>query len=182
MSGKTVLVVPEGYFVTEEGKVFSEDRVLTRKNRWGAEATFNYKGREIKPFKCKRGYLWVSLGRGYKQSIHRLVAMTYLPNSQGKPQVNHIDGNKENNKVDNLEWCDQSENMVHAASLGNRGGPYGKQKLVACDTLDQAMILEYRKAGSIKAMDGFMGCNYTTIGRYMGKRGLINKHKVNQYD
>ena len=180
---KTVLVVPDGYIITKDGRVFSEDRVLTRKNRWGVETEFNYKGRGIKPYKCKRGgYLWVSLGRGYKQSIHRLVAITYLPNPLGKPQVNHIDGNKENNRVDNLEWCDQSGNMVHAASLGNRGGPYGKQKLVACATLDQAMLAEYKKVGSVKAMDGFMSCDRSSIGRYMAKRNLISKHKVNQYD
>ena len=66
----------------------------------------------------ENGYLRVCLIDKNKKKrtilIHRLVAKTFIPNPKNKEQVNHIDGNKYNNCVENLEWCTQSENMQHA--------------------------------------------------------------------
>lgn len=50
--------------------------------------------------------------------VHRLVALAFLPQIDGKPHINHKDGNKLNNAVDNLEWCNRSENMLHAYKIG----------------------------------------------------------------
>lgn len=70
----------------------------------------------LKP--CNRNrYLIVLLSKnGIKKAInvHRLVAQAFIPNPDDKRTVNHIDGNKQNNCVDNLEWCSQSENVKHA--------------------------------------------------------------------
>lgn len=67
------------------------------------------------------GYKCVSLCNGGDKKfmqVHRLVALNFIPNPESKPQVNHIDGNKHNNHVDNLEWATQDENMSHAVSMG----------------------------------------------------------------
>lgn len=82
----------------------------------------NRKTRKIKnPTPMKGMYPKVSLQKGHKQyarNVHVLLARAFIPNPMGKPEVNHIDGNKSNNNLDNLEWVTRSENMVHARRTG----------------------------------------------------------------
>ena len=73
--------------------------------------------RILKQHKTNKGYLWVELynNKEHKKfSIHRLVAQAFILNPENKPQVNHKDGNKENNNVNNLEWVTNQENRNHA--------------------------------------------------------------------
>lgn len=75
----------------------------------------------LKLCKDKDGYMVVNLYKNkklYRKSVHRLVAATFIPNIDNKPQVNHIDGDKTNNRVSNLEWCTNSENQHHAWATG----------------------------------------------------------------
>lgn len=67
--------------------------------------------------KDRKGYFRCNLN-GKKVPVHRIVATAFVPNPQGKEQVNHIDGNKENNNAENLEWCTAAENMRHAVQTG----------------------------------------------------------------
>lgn len=73
-----------------------------------------------------KGYKSITLHKKGKRNyffIHRLVAEHFIPNPNNYPQVNHIDGNKTNNHVDNLEWCNNSQNMKHAYDNGLHSKP-----------------------------------------------------------
>ena len=81
----------------------------------------NITGVILSPRESTNGYMRVNLRRGDKpyekpktRSVHRLVAEAFIPAIPGKDYVNHIDGNKHNNNVSNLEWCTASENISHA--------------------------------------------------------------------
>ena len=104
------------YQVSNLGRVRSMDR-------WRKNGTNGYiqKGRILKQEISNCGYSMVHLSFNGKVKgvlVHRLVAIAFIPNPQNKEQVNHIDGRKQNNNTDNLEWATQSENTIHAHKKG----------------------------------------------------------------
>lgn len=79
----------------------------------------------LKPSPNPQGYLYVILSKDGKQStktIHRLLAEAFIPNLDNKPCINHKNGDKTDNSLDNLEWCNHSENNQHAWDIGLRKG------------------------------------------------------------
>lgn len=108
------------YQVSNEGRVKALSRVV--KSRWGTPKPL--KEKEIREIVDSLGYSRLSLskdGNVKAHKIHRLVAEAFLV---GEGQINHIDGNKQNNHVSNLEFCTQRENNIHAQETGLKPSKY----------------------------------------------------------
>lgn len=105
------------YQVSNLGNVRSLDREIAPNNR----VPYWRKGKICKQSKSNLGYMTVGFTvNNVKVSkyVHRLVAEAFIDNINDYPQVNHIDGDKTNNRVDNLEWCTNSQNHTHASKNG----------------------------------------------------------------
>lgn len=111
----------EGYYeASNKGKIRSMQRSVPNSEK-GSRLS---KAKEIAQNSTTRSnYLYVQLwkhNKVHRMSVHRMVALTFIPNPLSKSEVNHIDGNKINNLVDNLEWVTSSENKRHAFKIGLR--------------------------------------------------------------
>ena len=119
------------YMVSNTGKVMSVGgRCGTSRNPLMLKQSANHDG-----------YLKVRLlynGKDVTAKVHRLVAEAFIENSDGKETVNHKDGNKQNNHVDNLEWADRSEQMYHAYRYGLKPRMNGEKCPAAKLTNEQA--------------------------------------------
>ncbi len=116
------------YSITEYGEIWSNHRNIYRKHNIIQTGYHQVR-------LCKNGII-----KSYY--IAKLVAKAFIPNPENKTQVNHIDGNKDNNHASNLEWMTPRENVQHAVKLGllnNKGENHGSSKL------NRRQVLEIRK-------------------------------------
>ena len=98
--------------VSDDGKIYTLDHSYLRKNG----RLDNRKGKQLRPSVDKDGYERVVLTKdGIRKtySVHKLVSLAFIPNPENKTTINHIDGNKRNNNVSNLEWATEKENQNH---------------------------------------------------------------------
>ena len=135
------------YEVSNLGRVRSRPR--RRNNGGGREYTVP--GGILATSEQSAGYRVVGLRRGETSRlpcrVHRLVAEAFIPNPEGRPHVNHIDHDRANNVVWNLEWCTPAENLAHMTASGRRAAPWAGKR-------GPRAILSDEQVRSIRAATG----------------------------
>lgn len=148
----------EDYFITKDGRIY------------------NKKGQELKgKWVDNTGYYQIILRKNKKEKhvrIHRLVALTFIPNPDNLPQVNHIDGNKLNNNVENLEWCTNSENTQHGYDSNLYHSKRRSIKIKATHKVTKKEFI----FPSIRACSKSLSLNRKTIS------AILYDNKTNNYD
>lgn len=145
---KSVVGYEDYYEVSNFGRVKSLERVDCR-GRLQEE-------RILKPAKNRGGYLYITFSKIRKQRslmIHRLVAEVFIENPDNLPQVNHKDENKENNRVENLEWMTAKKNANYGTR--NERMTKAKSKPVYQYTLDGEFVKEWPSANEVQRQTGW---------------------------
>lgn len=163
------------YQVSDQGRVKS----LERKDCLGRTV----KERTLKPSPTKYGYLVVSLHAGGKQKmlrVHRLVCEAFHENPDNKPQVNHVNEDKTDNRACNLEWCTRIENMNHGTRNSRAGKAIAKanSKQTGQYTLDMELIKVWPSAREAERETGFDQSTISKVARGKHKQayGYIWKY------
>lgn len=142
------------------------------------ETVFAKNGMELGQRQNKNGYFQINVRIRKKQRtflVHRLLAIRFIPNPESKPEVNHIDGNKGNNRLSNLEWSTRSENIKHGFSSGlitppwqDKSGSWHSRSKSVLQIKDDSIVAEH---GSIRQAASVTGINRGTIDQVLSGRG-----------
>lgn len=134
------------YQVSNSGRVRSLDRYV---DTGIINSTKRFiKGIDLKFKSDKDGYHFIGLKKNQKAKylrVHRLVALVFIDNPYNKPQVNHINGIKNDNRVENLEWCTLSENRQHAYDTGLQNGKSRQGVRNNFAKLDKGRVVKIRR-------------------------------------
>ena len=157
--------VVDGYLISNYGFVYSKKR-----------------SRNLKMIIKKDGYHTIHVRHNEKYRnmfVHRLVALAFIPNPFNKKEVNHIDGNKSNNHVVNLEWCTPSENIKHSFSIGLNSQEHRKnnRKINPDNDVKNVKII-HNMGFSYKQIAILYGVSDDTIRNIITKKGAYNNIKL----
>jgi hypothetical protein len=166
----------DGYQISNFGFIRSKERIID----YGWKKS-KRKSKILKTRAGKLGYPYtiISLNNNRKTvKIHRLVAIHFIENLENKPQVNHIDGNKQNNHYSNLEWVTSKENVAHAYKTGLSNGVKGEKshlsKLKKEDVLN--ICVEYKQLNSQKKLAEKYNVSQSQISRIINNKNWKENH------
>ena len=137
--------------------------------------------KDLKP-SIFHGYEHVTLlkhGKGTKMRVHRIVAQAFIPNPLNKPQINHIDGNKLNNCISNLEWATSQENILHAFNMGLNHAQKGAENRRSIKVIQMDMFgNDIAKYDGIREAERITGIDNASIGKVCkGKAKIAGGYK-----
>lgn len=171
------------YRITMYGEVLSQSKIKIPLVTKGMEFTGEFKHviapeRKLTYRVNNRGYYSVSV-RKKTHMVHRLIAQAFIPNPENKPFINHKDGNKLNNHVDNLEWCTAAENNTHARESGLHVQAVGhKINYKSADTKAKSLANLKRHAKISPDQVRYIRDNYIPRHKEFGTRALGRKFNV----
>lgn len=144
----------KGYFITKDGRVF------------------NKHNKQLSPVDNGKGYLILNInidGKRKCKALHRLLAEAFIPNPDNLPEVNHIDANRTNNSLDNLEWVTHGQNIRHSYKMQNRSavGVNNANVTITEDTVKEICELLQKGFKSSKIRD--LGYPYNIVRQIKSK-------------
>jgi hypothetical protein len=172
------------YMVSNYGFVKSKAREVTTNDKRGYSYITDKKEKILKNICNKNGYAKVSLhkdGVQYQKNVHRLVAEHFIQNVFNLPQINHIDGNKHNPKVDNLEWVTHSENCLHA----HKTGLSKAKSILGIENKRSKRVKQILPNGKIKIWDSMMSAQrhgYSSASICRVCKGISKTHKGSKWE
>lgn len=171
------------YQISNLGRVLSLPKIITTNVFNKAKVETSTKERIIKGRKDKDGYIIADLsdssGKLHKCRVHRLVANAFIEKVDGKEMVNHKNGQKDDNRASNLEWCTNKENLTHAHhELYNDCHHYYNERTVALYSEDMNLVKEFKSCASAAR---HLGVSAQAVASCLSGKSKTCKGKILRY-